>query len=235
MCPIDGLVVTSRGSCAPGITIAYRRGPAATSVAKHGERVTRKVLSQEIDQGRSQEQIRHDIEPQRTDADQKQDRSKDADIGPTSPAEDQYGQCHLENQHDDPEGAWVRFSQEETYLPVEREQCFLSESDVPLRICDHQESMHDEPHHAEESPNEEPRPCGLKRQNTATTSTKMLQTTTLVTIGPPFAASSLPGTQLSGRVESLNRLGTSAPNILIVHVLLLVHQSQIPAAPEVDA
>jgi hypothetical protein len=33
-CHIDGLVVTSRGSCAPGFTIAYRRGgPAATSVA----------------------------------------------------------------------------------------------------------------------------------------------------------------------------------------------------------
>ena len=89
-CHIEGLVVTSRGSCAPGFPIAYRRsGLAATSVAKHGERVTRKVLSQEIDQGSSQEQIRHDIEPQRTDADQEQDRSKDADLDLTSPAEDQ--------------------------------------------------------------------------------------------------------------------------------------------------
>jgi len=171
------------GSCGPGFPIADRSsGPAATSVAKHGERVTRKVLSQEIDQARSQEQIRHDIESQRTDADEEQDRSEDADLDPASPAENQYGQCQLKNQHDDPEGAWVRFSQEETYLPVEREQCILSESDVPLRICDHQESMHDEPHHAEESPDEQPRWLRPQKANTATTSTKMLQTTTLVSI-----------------------------------------------------
>jgi hypothetical protein len=63
-CQIDGLIVMSRGSCAPGFTIAYCCSRPATSVAKHGDRVTRKVLSQEIDQGRSQKQIRHDIEPQ---------------------------------------------------------------------------------------------------------------------------------------------------------------------------
>jgi hypothetical protein len=52
-----------------------------------------------------------------------------------------------------------------------------------LRVCDHQKSMHDEAHHAEKSADEEPRRLRPQKANTATASTKVLQTSTLVSIG----------------------------------------------------
>src|SRR6188472_292179 len=109
----------------------------------------------------------------------------------------------------------------------------LSESDVSLRIGDHQESMHDEAHYAEEHPDEEPRRLRPEEaedghgQDESAPNQHSYQHQ-----GPPFAASSLPASQIGWKGRKSQPAGdVRAEASRLKGIAFASSAGQLPPAP----